>query len=367
MTTGDPRPGLQVRKVLVAINLSPRSESVLKTLIETYLVQGEPVGSRLLAKLLPGSLSSATIRNVLSDLEEEALVYQPHTSAGRVPTEKAYRYYVDRWVKATEPGPAMGARLSAAFEGMDDPEGEAQWVRHASRVLSEAMEGICVALPTHLATSRMVRLEFVSIGAGKLVTVWVGTGGEVEHQVMDNLWALPDEVLVELGNFATAHFAGCSLREMRDRLIAAVEEQAGRTQQLRAQLAVLAQRMILPVQRGNAPVVVSGLGLLGRIPEFGDATRFRTLVETFEQHERLAHLLNAFAQAATREVQLLLGTENPYFNEMPLATALRTVTVRNHQHVTFALVGPLRMDYVKLVGSLAWWSDEIQRREPSSA
>jgi heat-inducible transcriptional repressor len=343
----------------VSLDLSPRSEAVLKILIETYLIQGEPVGSRLLSKLLPGSLSSATIRNVLSDLEEARLVAQPHTSAGRVPTEKAYRYYVDRWVKATEPGPAMGARLSAAFEGMGDPEGEDQWVRHASKVLSEAMEGICVALPVHLASSRMVRLEFVSIGGGKLVTVWVGTDGEVEHQVMDNAWGFSDTVLVELGNFATAHFAGCSLPEMRDRLIASVEAQADSNPR---RLSALAQRMVQPPQRDGAPVV-AGLGLLGRIPEFLDASRFRRLVETFEQHERLAHLLGAFAQAATREVQLLLGTENPYFDAMPLATALRTVTVRRGQHVTFALVGPLRMDYVKLVGSLAWWSQELQRRE----
>jgi heat-inducible transcriptional repressor len=353
--------------VLVAINLSSRSESVLKTLIEAYLVEGEPVGSRLLAKLMPGSLSSATIRNVLADLEDETLVDQPHTSAGRVPTEKAYRYYVDRWVKATEPSPAQGAKLAAALEGMGDPEGETQWLRHASKALSEAMQGICVALPTHLATSRLVRLEFVPIGPGKLVTVWVGSGGEVEHQLMDNTWDFPAEVLVELGNFATAHFSGCSLAEMRQRLIKGLEGKLDSARQIRQRLNDLAQRMILPAQAGTTPVVVAGLGLLGRVPEFGDASRFRNLVETFEQHERLAHLLNAFAQAATREVQLLLGTENPYFNEMPLATALRTVTVRKNQHVTFALVGPLRMDYVKLVGSLAWWSDEIQRREPGSA
>ena len=154
----------------MSITLSPRSESVLKTLIETYLVEGEPVGSRLLSKLMPGSLSSATIRNVLSDLEEDTLVDQPHTSAGRVPTEKAYRYYVDRWVKGAEPDPDLGARLSTAFEGMDDPEREAQWMRHASKVLSEAMQGICVALPTHLSTSRMVRLEFIPIDASKLAT-----------------------------------------------------------------------------------------------------------------------------------------------------------------------------------------------------
>ena len=350
----------------MAITLSPRSETVLKTLIETYLVEGEPVGSRLLAKRIPGSLSSATIRNVLSDLEEDALLDQPHSSAGRVPTEKAYRYYVDRWVKAAEPGPDLGAKLSAAFAGLDDADGEELWLRNASQILSEAMEGICLALPTRLATSRMRRLEFVSFGGGKLVTVWVGTDGGVEHQVMDNIWGYPDHVLTELGNFATARFAGCSLPELRDRLIAAVGTPPDPDQEACRRLSGVAQRMVLPQQRGGTPVV-AGLGRLGRIPEFGDASRFRKLVETFEQHERLAHLLNAFARAAAREVQLLLGTENPYFNEFPLATALRTVTVRRSQHFTFALVGPLRMDYVKLVGSLAWWSEEIERREPTSA
>jgi len=361
MAQGEP-PGRHIRlENLVSLPLSPRSESVLKTLIEAYLVEGEPVGSRLLAKLMPESLSSATIRNVLSDLEDDTLVDQPHTSAGRVPTEKAYRYYVDRWVRDAG-RPAVGPRLLAAFEGLDDPEGEEQWVRHASQVLSEAMEGICVALPTRLATSRMLRLEFVPMGERKLVTVWVGTDGAVEHQVMDNVWGFPAHVLVELGNFATAHFAGCSLPEMRDRLIAGVGGSADSTVQTCRRLSDVAQRMVLPQQRGGTPVV-AGLGRLGGVPEFGDASRYRRLVETFEQHERLARLLSAFAQAAARDVQLLLGTENPYFKEMPLATALRTVTVRKSQHITFALVGPLRMDYVKIVGTLAWWSDAIQRRE----
>lgn len=350
----------------VTLNLSPRSESVLKTLIEAYLVEGEPVGSRLLAKLMPESLSSATIRNVLADLEDETLVDQPHTSAGRVPTEKAYRYYVDRWVRGTGASPVLGARLAAALDGLDGPEWEEQWMRHASQVLSEAMEGICVALPTRLATTRLVRLEFVPLGSGKLVTVWVGTDGQVEHQVMENLWGFPDQVLVELGNYATTHFAGCSLPEMRDLLIASVGGASDSVVQIRQRLANVAQCMVLPQQRGGTPVV-AGIGRLGRVPEFGDASSFRTLVEAFEQHERLAHLLNAFAQAAARELQLLLGSENPYLNQMPLATALRTVTVRKDQHVTFALVGPLRMDYVKLVGSLAWWSEEIRRREPTIA
>lgn len=351
----------------LALNLSPRSESVLKALIETYLVEGEPVGSRLLSKRIPGSFSSATIRNVLADLEDEALLDQPHTSAGRVPTEKAYRYYVDHFVQPIRPDPILGARLSEAIGGVEGQAGDAQWLRNASRVLSEAMKGICVALPMHLTRSRLVRLEFVPLGPGKppgrIVTVWVGTGGEVEHQIMENRWGFPATKLVELGNFATAHFGGCSLPEMRDRLITDLEGQASDARELSRRLSELASRMTQPM---DSPLVVAGLGEMGRCPEFLDPSRFRNLVEAFEQHERLAHLLNAFAVAATSEVQLLLGSENPFFQEMPLATALRTVTINKNAQVTFALVGPLRLDYRKVAGSLAWWSEEIQRRKPTS-
>jgi heat-inducible transcriptional repressor len=344
------------------LHLSPRSEAILRTLIDAYLVEGEPVGSRLLSKLIPGSLSSATIRNVLADLEDEDLVDQPHTSAGRVPTERAYRYYVDHWVRHPRPGAALEAQLASAFEALDAADDLTLWLRTATRTLSEAMRGICVALPTRLANSRLVRLEFVPLGSRRIVAIWVGSDGNVEHQILENLWDFQDTTLTELGNYATAHFAGCSLRELRDRLIQGLE--GGVADGLHHALTDLASRMSLPQEgAAPAPLVVAGLGELGKAREFGEASRFRSLVEMFEQHERLAHLLNAFAEAAAGEVQLLLGKENPYLDAMPLATALRTVPVGGKDQVIFALVGPLRMDYAKLVGSLAWWSREAQRRK----
>lgn len=349
------------------LNLSPRSESVLKTLIETYLVEGEPVGSRVLSKRIPGSFSSATIRNVLADLEDVALLDQPHSSAGRVPTEKAYRYYVDHFVQPIIPDPGLGVRLAGALNGVEGEAGDAAWLRNACRTLSEAMQGICIALPWHLQDSRMVRLDFIPLGEGspspRIVTVWVGTGGEVEHQTMENRWGFTAATLVELGNFANAHFAGLTLRELRDRLISDLEDQASDARSLRAGLSELAARM---TPSGEIPLVVSGLGEMGRCPEFMDPARFRLLVAAFEQHERLARLLGAFAEAAAQEVRLLLGSENPYLNEMPLATALRTVTLNPGAQVTFALVGPLRLDYRRVAGGLAGWSEEVQRRKPAA-
>ena len=343
-------------------HLNPRGESVLRTLIETYLEAGEPVGSRLLAKRYPESVSSATIRNVLSDLEDESLVAQPHTSAGRVPTERAYRYYVDRWLRPSPPGPEEEDRLAAALQGFDlDPEA---WARHASRTLSEVMGGVCVALPHRLTQSRLVRLEFVPVGPGRFVAVWVGSLGEVEHRVMDNPWGHPAEVLTELGNYATRHFAGLTLAEMQARLLEVLRAGAQEGESLRARLRELAVRWTEPPQGVEAPVVVAGLGQLGTLPEFEDLAHFRALVAAFEEQGRLARLLNAFAEQASEDVQLLLGTENPFFKAWPLATAVRTLALGPSGFVTFAVMGPLRMDYGRVMGSLRWWSDRVaQRRE----
>jgi len=341
--------------------LNLRGESVLRTLIETYLEEGEPVGSRLLAKRYPEPVSSATIRNVLSDLEEESMVAQPHTSAGRIPTERAYRYYVDRWLKSMPPGPELEGRLSVTLEGLDtDPE---SWARNASRTLAEVMGGVCVALPLPLTQSRLVRLEFIPVAPGRLVAVWVGRLGEVEHRLMDNPSNHTDAELTELGNFATAHFAGLTLVEMRARLLEALQAGAQEGESLRRRLQALAARWPEDPGAADPPVLVSGLGRLGELPEFEDLSRFRDLVAAFEEHGRLARLLNAFAGRASEDVQLLLGTENPYFEAWPLATAVRTVALGPAGYVTFALVGPLRMDYGRVMGGLQWWSRQVQRHQ----
>ncbi len=339
---------------------SQRREAILKNLIEAYLPEGEPVGSRLLASRYDEPISAATIRNVLSDLADQDLLAQPHTSAGRVPTQKAYRWYVDHWILPTSPDQAVGARLAPALDiGGKDLEA---WLRSAGRVLSEVMNGICVAVPLHLHRSRLVRLEFVPLGPGRLVAVWVGTSGEVEHQVIDNAWNLDAATLVELGNFATHRFLGCTLPEMRQRLLAALQDQADQVRSLWGRLTALAAQLQDPAEAEDPPVVVQGLGQLGRRPEFGAGDRFRELVEAFDEHERLVRLVNAFALASTADVQLLLGTENPYLGTMPLATAIRTVTLGPGQEVAFALFSPMRVDYARLLGGLAWWSEALDRQ-----
>ena len=340
--------------------LDPREESVLKTLIEAYLEAGEPVGSRLLAKRYPEGLSSATIRNVLADLEEDQLVSQPHTSAGRVPTERAYRYYVDRWMSARGGHETADPRLEDALRGLDlDPEA---WARQAGRVLSEVLQGVCLALPMGLARSRLARLEFVPLPPGRAVAVWVGAAGEVEHRILEVAPDLSPEQMVELGNFASLRFQGLTLPEMQGRLMAELRSGVEEGRQLAAKLQQMAAKWTATEGREEPSVLVSGLGQLGQLPEFDDLERFRGMVAAFEEQELLARLLNAFADQARSGVQLLLGSENPYLAGFPLATLVRTVHLGPAGFVTFALVGPLRMDYQKTLAGLDWWGREVDRR-----
>lgn len=341
--------------------LDPREASVLKTLIEAYLEAGEPVGSRLLAKRYPEALSSATIRNVLADLEEGQLVSQPHASAGRVPTERAYRYYVDRWIGARgarADAQAMDPRLEGALRGLDlDPEA---WARQAGRVLSEVLQGVCLALPIGLTQSRLARLEFVPLPPGRAVAVWVGAAGEVEHRVLEVPPDLSSAQLVELGNFASTRFQGRTLPELQGRLLAELQSGVEEGRQMAARLQQMAAKW---TEDGEGPpVLVSGVGQLGHLPEFEDVERFRGMVAAFEEQELLARLLNAFAEQAQSEVKLILGSENPFLADFPLATLVRTVRLGPAGFVTFALVGPLRMDYPRALAGLDWLGRELDRR-----
>ncbi|MBS1785432.1 MAG: heat-inducible transcription repressor HrcA [Acidobacteria bacterium] len=343
--------------------MDPREASVLKTLIEAYLEAGEPVGSRLLAKRYPEALSSATIRNVLAELEDERLVSQPHASAGRVPTERAYRYYVDRWLNAgggsSRPTTA-DPRLEGALRGLDlDPEA---WARQAGRVLSEVLQGVCLALPIGLTQSRLARLEFVSLPPGRAVAVWVGAAGEVEHRILDVPSDLNPAQLVELGNFASERFRGLTLPELQGRLLAELQSGVEEGRLLAARLQQMAAKWTAAEDQAGAPVLVSGVGQLGHLPEFEDVERFRGMVAAFEEQELLARLLNAFAEQARSEVKLILGSENPYLADFPLATLVRTVRLGPAGFVTFALVGPLRMDYPRAMAGLDWLGQELDRR-----
>lgn len=150
---------------------------------------------------------------------------QPHTSAGRIPTEKAYRYYVDRWLDefvAKRPNLSIKQDLKALLQ-MQETDLE-PWAQRASRILSEVLGGVCVALPSRMVLSTLVKLEFVPLDTDKIVAIWVDNQGEVEHRVIENHWHYAPHQLVEMGNFATTHFRGLTLSQMQKKMMEGIGE-----------------------------------------------------------------------------------------------------------------------------------------------
>ncbi|HTL97491.1 MAG TPA: HrcA family transcriptional regulator, partial [Holophagaceae bacterium] len=197
---------------------------------------------------------------------------------------------------------------------------------------------------------------------GRAVAVWVGTGGEVEHRVLEVPSALTAAQMIELGNYASSRFQGLTLPELQGRLLAELRSGVEEGRQLAMRLQEMAADWDTAETGADQAVLVSGLGQLGQLPEFDDLARFRGMVTAFEEQERLARLLNAFADSSRSGVQLLLGRENPYLADFPLATLVRTVRLGPAGFVTFALVGPLRMDYPRVLPGLDWWGREVARR-----
>ncbi len=348
------------------LSLSARRESILRTLIETYYREKEPVGSRLIAERHGESLSSATIRSVLSDLEHDSLLTQPHTSAGRIPTEKAYRYYVDRWLDefvTKRPNLSTKQDLEALLQM---PETDLEpWAQRASRILSEVLGGVCVALPSRMVLSTLVKLEFVPLDTDKIVAIWVDNQGEVEHRVIENHWHYAPHQLVEMGNFATTHFRGLTLSQMQKKMMEGIGEGVHEVKVLLTQLQVIARDWEGQTSSSQSNVVIQGLSQLTRLPEFEDLDRLKHLVENFEEQSRLAHLLNAFAEKASKDTQVILGSENPYLSNLGLATSVRRVQLDKSGYVTLALIAPMRMDYPHVLGGLSWWANEISNRPHS--
>ncbi len=348
------------------LSLSARRESILRTLIETYYREKEPVGSRLIAERHGESLSSATIRSVLSDLEHDSLLTQPHTSAGRIPTEKAYRYYVDRWLDefvTKRPNLSTKQDLEALLQM---PETDLEpWAQRASRILSEVLGGVCVALPSRMVLSTLVKLEFVPLDTDKIVAIWVDNQGEVEHRIIENHWHYAPHQLVEMGNFATTHFRGLTLSQMQKKMMEGIGEGVHEVKVLLTQLQVIARDWEGQTSSSQSNVVIQGLSQLTRLPEFEDLDRLKHLVENFEEQSRLAHLLNAFAEKASKDTQVILGSENPYLSNLGLATSVRRVQLDKSGYVTLALIAPMRMDYPHVLGGLSWWANEISNRPHS--
>ena len=346
MIVSPPPPGDGPSGGLSALNA--RSREIFRRVVESYLATGEPLGSRNLSRILPMALSAASVRNVMQDLEELGLVYAPHVSAGRLPTEQGLRFFVDSMLEigdlAQDERAHIEAELRAAARGATLEEA----LTEASQMLSGLTRSAGV-VSTHKDNARLKQVEFVALDPGRALAVLVSEDGAVENRVVEIPPGLPLSALAEAANYLNARIRGRTLAELRVEVEAARESTTRELDGLTARL-VEAGLAGWAGAKGESPqLIVRGQQhLLEDLTALEDLERVRRLFGDLETKKDVIDLL---ARAEKGEgVRIFIGSENKLFSLSGSATVAAPFPDKTGKIVgVLGVIGPTRLNYARVV------------------
>lgn len=325
----------------VAVN--ERAQYLLKVLIERYIQDGEPVGSRTLSRDSGLDLSPATIRNVMADLEDLGLVASPHTSAGRIPTVSGYRMFVDSLVTLK---PLEKEKLQQLESGLYTKADPKILVESASSLLSSLtrMAGLVMIPRRKQLTFRQI--EFLPLSSKRVLTILVTTEGEVHNRVIEVRKAYTPSQLVQFANMLTENYSGASMEEMHRRLVREMEQARADMNQIMAQALEIAEQAI-DTDIGSDDYVVAGQTNLMEFNDFSHINKLRELFDSFTQKNEILHLLDESMLA--EGVQIFIGEESGYrpFDQCSLVTS--SYQVDSQVAGVLGVVGPTRMAYDQVI------------------
>jgi heat-inducible transcriptional repressor len=324
--------------------LDERARTLLKALVERYIADGQPVGSRTLSRASGLELSPATIRNVMADLEELGLIASPHTSAGRVPTARGYRLFVDTMLTAQPPALEQALPELAAAREQLHPDQPQRVIAQAAQLLSNLSNFVgVVSAPRRAAAFHHV--EFLRLGERRVLVILVAPDGDVQNRVIFTARDYTQAELVEATNYLNAHYAGLGIDEMRVRLQTEVEA-------LREEIALLMQAAVQAgseaLAEGAEQVVVSGERRLLDVPALGnDMGALRRLFDLFERKTELMRLLDVSSRA--EGVRIYIGGESQVVPFEALSVVTAPYEVDGRVVGTLGVIGPTRMAYERMI------------------
>lgn len=320
--------------------LDDRSKLLLKTLVERYIADGQPVGSRTLSKAAGLELSPATVRNVMSDLEDLGLIASPHTSAGRVPTARGYRLFVDTMLTVRRDDIASFNQLGAPPLVAEQPR---QVLNQAAHLLSSLSHFVGVVMAPR-RPSMFRHIEFLSLSDRRVLVILVSPDGDVQNRVIHTEVEFSQTQLQEASNFINAHYSGLTIDDVRERIKKEVDV-------LRSEISVL---MVKAVEVGSQAmesqdeVVVAGERNLLSVSEFSsDMGNLRKMFDLFEQKTQLMRLLDVSSQADG--VRIFIGGESQVVPYEELSVVSAPYEVDGQVVGTLGVIGPQRMAYDRMI------------------
>ena len=324
-------------------SVSERAQHFLKVLIERYIRDGQPVGSRTLARDAGMDLSPATIRNVMADLEDIGLVRSPHTSAGRVPTSSGYRFFVDFLLTLQPLGDREIQRLRTSISGEADPKA---LIESASRALSGVTQMAGLVTVPRRDQLLFRQIEFLRLSPTRVLVILVTSDGEVQNRVIETGIEFSESRLTEAANYLNQNYSGLDLEQMRGRMIEELRDTRSRMDGIMSEALELAGQ-VLGGGATEEDMVVSGQTNLMGFAELAQMERLRRLFDLFAEKRHILHLLDRSLEA--EGVQIFIGDESGYepFADCSIVTAPYEADGRVMG--VLAVVGPSRMAYDRVI------------------
>jgi heat-inducible transcriptional repressor len=347
--------------------LDSRAEVLLAALIKEHLVTGEAVGSRVLSDRFSHGFgwSPATIRNVMGELEEAGFVEQPHTSAGRVPTDKGYRYYVDNMLGEARLSRTDLKAIDHLFAAIDAGSSPDRLMETASHVLSALSQNVGIVVSPSLADNRLNHIEFMLLPDRRILVVLVSTANIIHNKVIRVADELTQDDLDRTARYFNTEFSGKSLLAIRAEIVALMQEEKALYDRM-LQNAILLCEISLEGEETSGDVYVDGTSNILTKPEFVDIERMRELFRTFEEKSRLIKILNECVHDAAGypgDVHVVIGREHPTTSMRDCTLITAPYRVGSSDNIgTLSVVGPMRIEYARIMAMVNYMARLIEHR-----
>ena len=342
------------------MQLDERKTKILYAIIQTYLETGEPVGSRTISKYADLNLSSATIRNEMSDLEEMGYILQPHTSAGRIPSDAGYRFYVDQLMADKE------REVTEMKELMIQKQDKMDLVlKQVARVLANNTNYATMITSPQYQRTKLKFIQLSVISDHQMLAVVVTEGNVVKNKMIHMDHQLDNETVLKLNILLNTHLNGLSMEEINLGMIAAMKQQAGIHSEIVSEVIDAVADAIKADE--DLEIYTSGANNIFRYPELADQSKASELINAFEEKQQLGGLIQeSLADEGSTGIQVYIGDETPVQGMKDCSVVTATYELGEGMKGTIGIIGPKRMDYDKVIGTLRTVQnqlDDLYRKE----
>lgn len=337
--------------------LDSRARDVLREIILQHVATGEPISSRSLSKCGRFQLSPASLRNVMADLEDLGYLAQPHTSAGRVPTDRGYRFFIDHLMKSRTISQHDREAIDEEVAHASEFE---QMLHLASSVISKLSDQVGVVFMPTLLQFAIRSMDFVLVAETKIMCVIVGTNGVVVNKIVDTRLPFTRDELEKIGRYITVEFFGMTLDVIRRRLIRMTEDERALHDQMLQKTIALGIEAVNDVTPVEHELFVEGAASILTKPEFSDATSLRKTFLALQEKERLVEILNTFL--SEDGLQILIGSESDFTQVHNFSIVARRYGSSAAPLGMVGIIGPMRMEYARMAPLVDYLGRALTRK-----